>query len=263
MTESLKEPVRPTVYEFPAPKDYLEHLDRLGIERAIVIPNYGIPVQEQPFSLNEIVLEAAKANDRLRGALWVSFLPRNRQRTAEALGLAGESGIVALKTTFLLGGNPDPATYDEETAEIVEQCIQTAEQHNLVFHMHTSPGGSSDITNYIPFVERYGKRVKIQLVHFGGGTSGHIRLAGGLFFDWIEQGYQVYTTTTWAVGFGARFLLSEVERRGVGHDRVLFSSDEPWSDFWGEYWKIAGTPSSQELIDRVLYRNYEELYGNL
>ena len=39
--------------------------------------------------------------------------------------------------------------------------------------MPTSPGGSSDINNFIPMVEEYGKRCKIHLVHFGGGVSGH------------------------------------------------------------------------------------------
>ena len=35
-----------------------------------------------------------------------------------------------------------------------------------------APAAASDISNFIPLVERYGKRVKIYLVHFGGGVSG-------------------------------------------------------------------------------------------
>jgi len=42
---------------------------------------------------------------------------------------------------------------------------------------------------------------------------------------------------------------------------VLFASDEPWSDFWGEYYKIAAANVSQELKERVLHGNFEELYG--
>jgi uncharacterized protein len=257
----LAEPVKPTVYEFPTTRRYLEHLDGLGVERGLVLPNYGIPVQQQPFSLNELVLDSVKSSDRLRGGLWVSFLPQNKELTLQALQHAGEDGIVALKTTFLLGGNPNPEGWDEDTAEIAEACFQAAEQHDLVFHFHTSPGGSSDLNNYIPLVERYGKRVKLYLVHFGGGVSGHIRLVPR-FLDWVEQGYQVYTDVTWAVGFGVRWLLTEIERRGVGHDRVLFASDEPWSDFWGEYYKVAGQPVGKELKDRILYQNFEALYGH-
>lgn len=257
----LKEPVKPTVYEFETAGEYLHHLDGVGVERGLVLPNYGIPVQEHAFSLNPLVLDSVAANDRLVGGLWVSILPQNRERTLDALKHAGEPGIVALKTTFLLGGNPDPKTWDDETRELAEACFDTAERHNLVFHFHTSAGGNSDINNFIPLVERYGKRIKIYLVHFGGGVSGHIKLVPR-FLDWVEEGYQVYCDTTWTIGFGARWLMTEIEKRGVGADRVLFASDEPWSDFWGEYWKIRGANVSEELKERILYRNYEELYGD-
>jgi uncharacterized protein len=257
----LKEPVKPTVYEFERARDYLQHLDGVGVERGLVLPNYGIPVQEHAFSLNALVLDSVANNDRLVGGLWVSILPQNKERTLEALKHAGEPGIVALKTTFLLGGNPDPNTWDDDTREIAEACFAAAEQHDLVFHFHTSAGGNSDINNFIPLVERYGKRIKIYLVHFGGGVSGHIKLVPR-FLDWVEEGYKVYCDTTWTIGFGARWLLTEIEKRGVGADRVLFASDEPWSDFWGEYWKIKGAPVGDELKERILYRNYEELYGD-
>ncbi len=255
----LKEPVKPTVYDFADTKAYLDHLDRLGVERALVLPNYGVPDQQAAFSLNPVMLDAVTTSDRLIGGLWVSFLPQNRESTMEALRHAGENGIVALKTTFLLGGTPNPEEWDDDTAEIANACFDAAEEHDLVFHFHTSPGGASDISNYIPLVERYARRVKTYLVHFGGGVSGHIRLVPR-FLDWVEQGYRVYTDTTWSVGFGARWLMTEIERRGVGHDRVLFASDEPWSDFWSEYYKIKGAPVSDELKDRILLRNAVELY---
>jgi predicted TIM-barrel fold metal-dependent hydrolase len=206
------------------------------------------------------VLDSIAANDRLVGGLWVSFLPQNKEMTLKTLERAGESGVVALKTTFLLGGNPDPSTWDDETRSIAEACFDAVEQHDLVFHFHTSAGGTSDINNFVPLVEEFGKRVKIYLVHFGGGVSGHIKLVPQ-FLDWVEEGYKVYCDTTWTIGFGARWLMTEIERRGVGEDRVLFASDEPWSDFWSEYYKIQGAPVSDELKQRILYRNYEDLYG--
>lgn len=256
----LKEAVKPTVYEFATAKDYIRHLDSFRVERGLVLPNYGIPRQEQPFLLNPLVIEAAGSHDRILGGLWVSFLPQNAEMTREALSHAGEPGIVALKTTFLLGGNPNPQGWDDATRAIAEECFAAAEAHDLVFHFHTSPGGNSDISNFIPMVEEFGKRVKIYLVHFGGGVSGHIRLVPR-FLDWVEQGYKVYTDTTWTIGFGVRWLLTEIEKRGVGHDRVLFASDEPWSDFWGEYWKVNGAPVGTELKERIFHGNFEELYG--
>ncbi|HET7660182.1 MAG TPA: amidohydrolase family protein [Oryzihumus sp.] len=258
---NLPTPVKPTVYDFAGLDDYLKnHLDLRGLERGLVLPNYGIPVQEQPFSLNDVVLDAVARDDRLSGGLWVSFLPGNRELTMRALERAGEARIVALKTTFLLGGNPNPETWDAGTREVAEACFAAAEQHDLVFHFHTSAGGSSDINNFIPMIEEFGKRVKIHIVHFGGGVSGHIKLVPQ-FLDWVEQGYRVYTDTTWAIGFGPRWLMTEIEKRGVGQDRVLFASDEPWSDFWGEYWKIAGADVGEELKERILHTNFEELYG--
>lgn len=259
---NLAEPVKPTVYDYASTDDYLrDHLDLRGIERGLVLPNYGIPVQSQPFSLNELVLESVGRSERLKGGLWVSFLPANREMTMGALEQVTAPGVVALKTTFLLGGNPDPGSWDAATREVAEACFATAEQHDLVFHFHTSAGGTSDINNFVPLIEEFGKRVKIHLVHFGGGVSGHIKLVPQ-FLTWVEQGYKIYTDTTWAIGFGTRWLLTEIERRGVGEDRLLFASDEPWSDFWGEYYKIVGADVSEELKERVLHGNFEQLYGS-
>jgi len=104
-------------------------------------------------------------------------------------------------------------------------------------------------------------RARDSLVHFGGGVSGHIKLVPK-FLQWVRDGYKVYTDTSWAVGFGARWLLTEIEKQGVGGDRVFFGSDEPWSDFDSEYWKLNGVRDiSQELKDRVFWRNYEEAFG--
>ncbi len=99
----IDHPVKPIVYDFPRTKDYLKYMDQYGIERSLVMSNYGIPKPEQPFSLNPVVMEAATSTDRIRGLLWVSFLPRDRENTLAALAHCGEAGIVGLKTTFLSG----------------------------------------------------------------------------------------------------------------------------------------------------------------
>jgi hypothetical protein len=43
---------------------------------------------------------------------------------------------------------------------------------------------------------------------------------------------------------------------------VIFGSDEPWSDFMGEYWKIEGAPVSEELKRMVFRDNFERLFGD-
>jgi hypothetical protein len=74
----LKEPVKPTVYEFANAKEYLTHLDGVGVERGLVLPTYGIPVQEHAFSLNDLVLDSVADNDRLVGGCGCRSCRRTR-----------------------------------------------------------------------------------------------------------------------------------------------------------------------------------------
>jgi len=256
----LKEPVKPTVIEYPSSVEYIKHLDEYGVDRAMVIPNYGVPDSGQPFTLNPIVLDSVKKTDRLVGAIWVSGLEKDKERTEEALKHAGESGIVALKATCLLGGTYKPSDWDDTAKGIWESIVSAAEENDLALHIHTSPGGGSDISNAIELVQGYGKRIKIHLVHMGGFVSGHIKLVPK-FIELVSQGYMVYTDTTWAVGFGSRWLLHEIERTGVGADNVLFASDTPWSDFPSEYWKIEGAKISEELKNKIFWENAQKLYS--
>ena len=58
----LRQAVKPTVYDFGTTRDFVAHMDDLGLERALVLPNYGIPVQTQPFSLNPLVLDTVQVD---------------------------------------------------------------------------------------------------------------------------------------------------------------------------------------------------------
>ncbi|HEV7977682.1 hypothetical protein [Amycolatopsis sp.] len=82
-------------------------------------------------------------------------------------------------------------------------------------------------------VETYGDQVAVHLVHFGGGMSGHIKLVGQRFVDWIEAGKRVYMDLSWA----------------IGHDRVLFANDQSWGDRAGEYARLRATVGDGELGD--------------
>jgi predicted TIM-barrel fold metal-dependent hydrolase len=232
-------------------------MDAEGTERALVIPNYGVPDPDVAFSFNELVVEAAAFDDRIRAALWVSPKASDSARTAKALALAGERGVRALKLSFLLGGRVS----DEDCRPQLDAIFATARRHDLVVHVHTSPGASSDIDEVGGLVDRYGDDVAIHLVHFGGGMSGHMKLAGSRFFDWIAAGKRVYTDLSWAIGFTPRWLATEVERRGIGHDRILFASDQPWGDHAGEYAKLSAVTGDGELARRVFRGTFQELYG--
>jgi predicted TIM-barrel fold metal-dependent hydrolase len=232
-------------------------LDRDGIERALVLPNYGVPIPEVAFELNKLALEAAQSDDRLRCGLWVSPKASDAARNEESLALAREHGVAALKTSFLLGGHPT----DPDCVEQLHRIFTTAAELDLVVHVHTSPGAASDIDQIGTLVETYGDDTKIHLVHLGGGMSGHMKLIGGRFFDWIEAGKQVYTDTSWTIGFAPTWLVSEIERRGVGHDRVLFATDAPWGDFEGEYARLRASAGDGELAEALFHQNFSALYG--
>jgi len=252
----MDEPMVPAAASKGNVRELLAQLDEEGTERALIIPNYGVPDPEVSFALNEVVLDAAATDERLACGLWVSPRPQDTELTEAALALAGERGVRALKLSFLLGGAPD----DPDCEAQLKRIFDVAATHDLVVHIHTSPGAASDIDKVGELIELYGDETKIHLVHLGGGVSGHIKLVGGRFFDWIERGKRVYTDASWAIGFAPRWLAAEIERRGVGYDRILFASDEPWSDRPGELARMRAAMGDGELGRRVFHENYAALY---
>jgi predicted TIM-barrel fold metal-dependent hydrolase len=251
-------PVNPDIKARATVAELIADLDAEGTERALVIPNYGVPgAAGISFAFNELCIEAAQVDDRIRAGLWVSPLAGDAEHTETALALASEPGVKALKLSFLLGGGPaDPAC-----RPMLDRIFAVAREHDLVVHVHTSPGAASDIDQVGTLVDTYGDDVAVHLVHFGGGMSGHIKLAGSRFFDWIEAGKRVYTDLSWAIGFAPRWLAEEVSRRGIGHDRILFASDEPWGDREGEYARMRAATADGELSGLVFQDNFEKLYG--
>ena len=250
-------PVSPDVNARATIEELIADMDREGTERALVMPNYGVPDPSHSFALNEIVLDAASKSDRISAALWASPRPQDAEPTDRALALASESVVKALKISFLLGGSAD----DPACRPQLDKVFAAAKANDLVVHVHTSPGAASDIDKVGLLVERYADETPIHLVHFGGGVSGHIKLIGNRFFDWIEAGKKVYTDLTWSVGFAPHWLAREIDRRGIGGDRVLFASDQPWGEFAGEYARMVDASGGGELTGLVFHDNYERLYG--
>jgi uncharacterized protein len=250
-------PVRADIGARATIADLISDMDTEGTERALVMPNYGVPDPALAFSFNELCVEATTKTERITAALWVSPLARDAESTKKALALATEPGVRALKLSFLLGGRPD----DPACRPQLDEIFAAARRHDLTVHIHTSPGAASDIDQVGTLVDAYGDQAKIHLVHFGGGMSGHIKLAGHRFFDWIAAGKKVYTDLSWAIGFAPRWLAAEIEARGAGHDRVLFASDEPWGDHAAEYARMRAAAADPYLKDRIFRENFDQLYG--
>ncbi|HTY72375.1 MAG TPA: amidohydrolase family protein [Actinomycetes bacterium] len=251
-------PVNPDVNARSTVAEVLADMDAEGTERALLIPNYGVPDAGASFALNEPTLEAAGSSDRLVCALWCSPRPQDAEMTDAALRLAGEEPVKALKISFLLGGSVD----DEQCLTQLDKIFAAANDHGLVVHVHSSPGAQSDIDKIGVLVDRYADRTPLHIVHFGGGVSGHIKLAGSRFFDWIDAGKKVYTDMTWSVGFAPLWLAREIDKRGIGGDRVLFATDQPWSDYAGEFYRmVEATGGDTELGRMVFSENYDRVYG--
>ncbi|WP_370246420.1 amidohydrolase family protein [Nocardioides sp.] len=250
-------PISPDTASVASVGELIAALDAEGTERALVLPNYGVPDPDVSYAFNPLVVEAAQRDDRITAGLWVSPKESDAARNDAAFALAGEAGVGALKTSFLLGGGVDDPTCQVE----LDRIFATARTHDLVVHVHTSPGAASDVDQVGQLVERYADDVAIHLVHLGGGMSGHLKLIGGRFFDWIEAGKRVYTDCSWAIGFAPTWLMAEIERRGVGHDRVVFATDTPWGDFEGEHARLAAAAGDGELGRLVFAENFTALYG--
>jgi predicted TIM-barrel fold metal-dependent hydrolase len=250
-------PVRADLGARATVAELLADLDADGIERALVLPNYGVPDPDVAFGFNQLALEAAQKDDRVRCGLWVSPKPSDAARNDAALALAGEAGVAALKTSFLLGGHPA----DADCLAQLDRVFAAAREHDLTVHVHTSPGAASDVDQIGTLVDRYADDVRLHLVHLGGGMSGHMKLIGGRLFDWIESGKRVYTDTSWAIGFAPAWLVAEIERRGVGHDRVLFATDAPWGDFAGEEARMRAATGDGDLARAFFHQNFSALYG--
>ena len=251
-------PVNPDVTARATIRELIADLDAEGTERALVIPNYGVPIASVAFDLNPLVVEAAQKDDRIRAGLWVSPKPADLDRTADALRqYAGLPEVRALKISFLLGGGAD----DPACEPGLDLVFAAAREHDLTVHVHTSPGAASDIDKVGLLVDRYADDARLHLVHFGGGMSGHIKLIGSRFFDWIEAGKQVYTDLSWAIGFAPLWLAQEIDRRGIGHDRVLFASDQPWGDFAGERARLAAAAGDGEFAGLAFRDTFDRLYS--
>src|ERR1700756_5681837 len=85
-------PCHPDMLARGSVAELIADLDGEGVERALVLPNYGVPDASISFGFNPLVLEAAAADDRIRCGLWVSPRPQDAELNTAALALAGGQG---------------------------------------------------------------------------------------------------------------------------------------------------------------------------
>src|SRR5689334_12423732 len=144
-------PCHPDMLARGSVTELIADLDSAGVERALVLPNYGVPDASVSFGFNPLVLEAAAADDRIRCGLWVSPRPQDAELNTAALALAGDQGGASLKPRFRLGGRGD----DAACAEQLGRVCGTAREPGLVVHVQTAPGGTAGMTEVGLLVDKY------------------------------------------------------------------------------------------------------------
>ncbi|MDD4353261.1 MAG: amidohydrolase family protein [Candidatus Nanoarchaeia archaeon] len=242
--------------------DQKEYMQKLGINKAIVVPHYT-PDQNVPFEIyNKIVLETVKKLDNVYGALWVSPLKENLSKTLEVLKLLPVNKIVALKISpdsWPKGKTPNPQTWDDDFKKGFELIIEAAKKHSLIIQTHTG-NDNSDILNFVPFVEKYGEGLKIHFCHMGGSAGGQIAFTPR-FIDWLKKGYEFYCDTSFCKGFGPAWLVKEmIEKYPKGLNNIMFASDSPWGLFESEFYRVEAIDCSDEIKNKIFYENATNIY---
>ena len=217
----IDHPVKPIVYDFPRTKDFLKFMDQYGIERSLVMSNYGIPearaallAQPDRDGGGDLAPTASAACCGCRSCPATASTRSSRSSTA------ARPGIVGPQDDLPPGRQPEPGGVGRGDQGDRRPLLRRGREARLRLplphvgrrqqrHQQLHPDGRG----------RTGSACKIHLVHFGGGVSGHIKLVPK-FLQWVKDGYKVYTDTSWAIGFGARWLLVEIEKQGIGGDRV-------------------------------------------
>jgi predicted TIM-barrel fold metal-dependent hydrolase len=178
------------------------------------------------------------------------------------LGNLPHKKIVALKIapdTWKDGISLNPGTWNKKVEINIERIIEAASKFDLVIQSHTG-SGNSDIREFIPFIEKYGKEIKFQFAHMGNRASGHFIFVPK-FIEWLKEGYKVYCDTSYCRGFAPSWLVKEMEEQyPKGLDNILFASDNPWGIFESEFWRVEGINCSDKLKNKIFYENASKLY---
>ena len=241
--------------------DVERYIERHGLGGGVMIPTY-LEDQKAAFRYNDIILEAVRPERSLYGALWVSPLPENEERTATVLERLPQPGIRALKmaSNTWKEHTVDPSSWNRNLRSNLERILSTATDCSLVIHFHTGYHTSADPLQFDAFLSEYGTAATYQLAHMGEAIAPALRFVPR-FVEWIEKGYDVFTDTSVVPGFAPRWLIQQLEERGHPVDRVLFATDTPWGRFPAEYWKVEGLEVDGEIKTKIFWDNAAALYA--
>ena len=198
------------------------YLDRYGIEAGLIVPTY-LERQEAAFEYNELVLDAVERYDALWGGLWVSPLAETASLLTETLEKLPHPKIKALKiasntwTPYSL----DPSSWTKAVRKNVEAILDHAASFGLIIHFHTGYLPGADPLDVEAFMNAYGNHARYQWVHMGEAIAPAFRFVPR-FVEWVAAGYDVYTDSSMVPGFCPDWLLTCLDRKNLGFERVFF-----------------------------------------
>jgi predicted TIM-barrel fold metal-dependent hydrolase len=252
--------IRPLNVEHRDYRDCGKYIEKGGIEYGLVVPTH-LEDEERNFAYNALVQDCVEKVPSLYGGYWVTPLPECGDLTKRAIESIRHPKIRAFKMspgewkTYSL----DPDTWDAEFTGNLEYILDASEQKGFAVQIHTG-SGNSDPCKLDRFMNAYGKRARYHLVHMGEATGGILKFVPR-FIEWIEAGYDVYTDQVMAPSFGIQWMARELRGIDGGLERLLFGTDSPWSDLESEYWKVEMLDVSDEVKDKILFKNACRVYG--
>lgn len=238
-------------------------LHRHKIARAVVVPMYS-PEPTFAFRTNiELVKLAQQGEGSIIPGFWVDPSPEVRHLLNESLELAAKWKISVLKTSpdaWAENYSPDPSTWDHNLEKGIERILQYSSNSNAILQIHTGHG-KSDIRAVEKLMHFAGPGITFHLVHMGNDVSGHFYMIPRLV-EWISRNLDIVWDTSRAWGFAVRWILRKASAEPRIANRILFASDEPWGVFDAELSKVLhASESNQEIMQKVLWKNAERLYG--
>lgn len=249
-------------HDFDTAEKLAMHLDRTRTEQCVLVPIYS-PDTRLAYRLNSEILSVADSlPGRIIPGLWVDPSPSSKRRLFEALELARNRKVRVLKTspqTWEGECTPDPATWNSGFANSIDMILDHARDNQCVVQIHTG-SGKSRIQLIEKLIQYAGKDIRFHLVHMGNTASGHFYLIPRLR-SWLDDGYKIACDTSWARGFGVRWLIDLADCDSTLRRAIMFASDEPWSTFESEIEKVTSSIRDRsELLIDILWANAYSWY---
>ncbi len=257
--ECTVNPVSQQMESVEAVRNYLTYN---CLDAAVLVPHYGINLEELTLrTIHKLLIQIIEQIPRAFGGILVSPDADWASLTSEIKDLAAHPKVVALKVApnTWEGASLDPESWNPQQRRRIERILQLLKDHHLVLQTHTGGSGASHPRTLSNFLAEFGSSIRLHCVHMGGSSTGHFYFVPQ-FCKWLEQGLKVFCDCSLARPFAFRWLIEELQCRGLPLSNILFASDEPWGSIAMEFTRIVDMNLDEEQRSKILNGNARSLY---